>query len=73
MPDGLIYITHLYKPICYRTDLHIYTFEPYKQIIVTDHYTTTPRLVMDDLTLKAAIATDELTLKSYRDRLAQTL
>ena len=37
------------------------------------HYTTTPRLAMDDLTLKAATATDSLTLKSYSDRLLQTL
>ena len=37
------------------------------------HYTTTPRLAMDGLTLKAATATDNLTLKSYSDRLLQTL
>ena len=38
-----------------------------------NHYTTTPRLAMDGLTLKAATATDSLTLKSYSDRLLQTL
>ena len=37
------------------------------------HYTTTPRLAMDGLTLKAATATNNLTLKSYSDRLLQTL
>ena len=36
------------------------------------HYTTTPKLAMDDLTLKAVTATDNLTLKSYSDRLLQT-
>jgi len=35
--------------------------------------TTTPRLAMDGLTLKAATAIDNLTLKSYSDRLLQTL
>jgi hypothetical protein len=33
------------------------------------HYTTTPRLVMDDLTLKAEIAINDLSLKIYSDRL----
>jgi hypothetical protein len=37
------------------------------------HYTTTPRLVMDDLTLKVDIATDDLSLKSYSDRLMQSV
>ena len=37
------------------------------------HYTTIPKLTMDGLTLKAATATDNLTLKSYSDRLPQTL
>jgi hypothetical protein len=37
------------------------------------HYTTTPRLAMDKLTLKAATATDELTLKIDSDSLALTL
>ena len=40
---------------------------------VDSHYTTTPRLTMDGLTLKEATATDNLTLKSYSDRLLQTL
>jgi hypothetical protein len=40
---------------------------------MTKHYTTTPRLAMDELTLKAATATDELTLKIYSDSLALTL
>jgi len=35
-----------------------------------NHYTTTPRLAMDNLTLKAATATDKLMLKSYSDKLA---
>jgi hypothetical protein len=29
------------------------------------HYTTTPELAPDDLTPKAAIASDDLTLKTY--------
>jgi len=33
------------------------------------HYTTTPTLAMDGLTLKVATATENLTLKSYSDRL----
>ena len=37
------------------------------------HYTTTPRLAMDSLMLKATTTTDSLTLKSYSDRLLQTL
>jgi hypothetical protein len=37
------------------------------------HYTTTPRLAMDDLTLKAATATDDLSLKSYSDKRVQTV
>ena len=37
------------------------------------HYTTTSRLAMDDLTLKVDIATDDLSLKSYSDRLLQTI
>jgi hypothetical protein len=39
--------------------------------MLTIHYTTTPRLAMDDLTLKEAIAIDDLSLKSYSDRLIQ--
>ena len=37
-------------------------------LLCNTHYTTTPKLAMDDLTLKAATATDSLTLKSYSDR-----
>ena len=37
------------------------------------HYTTTPSLAMDGLMLKAATAIDNLTLKSYSNRLLQTL
>jgi hypothetical protein len=33
------------------------------------HYTTTPKLAMDDLTAKAVIGADDLTLKTYSDRL----
>ena len=50
-----------------RTEHHSSITDP------TPHYTTTLRLAMNDLTLKTAIATDELTLKSYIDKLAQTL
>jgi hypothetical protein len=35
---------------------------------ICGHYTTTLTLAMDDLTLKAAIATDDPSLKSYSDR-----
>jgi len=38
-----------------------------------DHYTTTPRIGMDDLTLKVDTATGDLTLKTYSVRLLQTL
>jgi hypothetical protein len=37
------------------------------------HYTTTPKLVMDSLTLKADTTPDNLTLKTYSVRLLQTL
>ena len=37
------------------------------------HYTTTPRLAMDGLTLKAATAIDNLTLKSYSDTSADAV
>jgi len=33
------------------------------------HYTTTPRLAMDDLTVKVVTGADDLTLKTYTDRL----
>ena len=36
-------------------------------MMVNNHYTTTPRLAMDDLTLKTDTATDDLALKSYSD------
>jgi len=34
-----------------------------------NHYTTTPKLAMDDLIAKAVIGADDLTLKTYTDRL----
>jgi hypothetical protein len=37
------------------------------------HYTTTPKLDMDNLTLKANTVPDDLTLKTYSIRLLQTL
>jgi hypothetical protein len=37
------------------------------------HYTTTLRLAMDNLMLKAATTTDDLSLKCYSDRLLQTV
>jgi hypothetical protein len=37
------------------------------------HYTTTPKLGMDNLTLKVVTAPDDLTLKTYSVRLQQTL
>jgi len=36
------------------------------------HYTTTPDLALDDLTLKAATTAYGLTLKTYSVRLLQT-
>jgi hypothetical protein len=37
--------------------------------IQKSHYTTTPRLAMDDLTAKAVTGADDLTLKTYSERL----
>jgi hypothetical protein len=37
------------------------------------HYTTTPKLAIDNLTLKADTAPDNLTLKTYSVRLLLTL
>ena len=40
--------------------------------LINSHYTT-PRLAMDDPMLKADIAKNDLSLKSYSDRLVQTV
>jgi hypothetical protein len=37
------------------------------------HYTTTPKLALDNLTLKADTTPDDLTLKTYSVRLLPTL
>ena len=47
--------------------------EPFAYSATQIHYTTTPSLAMDSLTLNAATVIDSLTLKSYSDRLLQTL
>ena len=42
-----------------------------RSVLFLSHYIATPRLVIDGLTLKAATATDNLTLKNYSDKLLQ--